>query len=176
MSLGAVCSRIIDGKTSTFGTSGYTRNNVFVLYDRSTDSLWYPLKDGAFDAVAGPKKGDQIPFVAKPDPVELAEWVKEHPNTLVLMPPPDRRGFLGVRLGSNEAVIDEVIRGSAADRAGLEDGDLLLKVDDREITESRDLSRALRRKHVGDRITLVVLRNGQEITIDAKLGKRVVGL
>ncbi len=63
-------------------------NNVFVLYDRGTGSVWYPLKDGGFDAVAGAAQGSHIPFLRKPDPVPLADWVKIHPKTKVLLPPP----------------------------------------------------------------------------------------
>jgi hypothetical protein len=81
-----VCGREIDGRTAEFGTTGYTMNNVFVLYDRSTGSVWYPLTDESFDAVAGPVKGAQIEFVAKPDKMPLRDWVAAHPDTLVLLP------------------------------------------------------------------------------------------
>ena len=57
-----------------------------MLYDRETESVWYPLHDGAFDAVGGKLKGTQMPFVVKPDRVSLGEWGRTHPNTLVLLP------------------------------------------------------------------------------------------
>jgi hypothetical protein len=52
--LGAVCTPIIDGERVEFGTTGYTMGNVFVLYDRASDSVWYPLNDNSCDAVSGP--------------------------------------------------------------------------------------------------------------------------
>jgi len=61
-------------------------NNVFVLYDRNTGSVWYPLHEGAFDAVAGEDRGKQIEFTAKPPKMPLAEWAREHPDTEVLLP------------------------------------------------------------------------------------------
>ena len=86
--LGAVCSRMIDGKTAEFGTTGYTKDNTFVLYDRVTDSIWWPMSDRSFDAVAGKKKGTVLPFLDKPKPIRLGHWAKKHPATLVLLPDP----------------------------------------------------------------------------------------
>ncbi len=68
-------------------------NNVFVLYDRMTDTVWYPLTDKAFDAVAGSKKGTKLEFVSKPEPELLGDWARKHPETKVMLPPKqDRRG------------------------------------------------------------------------------------
>lgn len=74
-----------------FGTSGYTMDNVFVLYDRLTDSLWYPLGDGTMDAVAGQLKGTSIPLLDEPSPLRLEEWLKQHPDSKVLLPSPKFR-------------------------------------------------------------------------------------
>lgn len=80
--------RDLDGEPVDFGTTGYTNNNVFVLYDRKTGSVWYPLSDGTLDAVSGPKKGEKIEFIAKPEVMTLGEWQARHPDTLVMLPPP----------------------------------------------------------------------------------------
>ena len=85
--MGAVCSREIEGEEVEFGTSGYTMNNVFVLYDRKTDSVWYPLSDKTIDAVAGEAKGTSIDFIIKPEVMRLREWKNLHPDTEVLLPP-----------------------------------------------------------------------------------------
>lgn len=68
-----------------FGVSGYTHKNTFIAFDRATESLWYPLDDKAWTAVAGPRKGERIPFIDKPAPVSLGEWRKAHPETVVLL-------------------------------------------------------------------------------------------
>ncbi len=81
-----MCSREINGTTIEFGTTGYTMNNTFVLYDRDTDSIWYPLTDEGMDAVAGSRKGESIEFVSKPALVSLLEWASQYPDTQVLLP------------------------------------------------------------------------------------------
>lgn len=80
--------RELDDEAVDFGTTGYTNNNVFVLYDRKTDSVWYPLTNGTLDAVSGPKKGQKIEFIDKPERMSLGEWKRDHPDTLVMLPPP----------------------------------------------------------------------------------------
>ncbi len=80
-----VYGREIDGKTTTFGTTGYTMNNVFVLYDRDGESGWYPTGDKHLEATSGPKKGRRIEFIDKPAPMPLGDWRKKYPNTKVLV-------------------------------------------------------------------------------------------
>ncbi len=91
MELAAVCSREIgegdDEQLIEFGTTGYTLNNVFVLYDRKNGTTWYPLKEGGFDAVAGVDQGKVIEFLEKPAMMKLSEWMEGHPETTVLLPP-----------------------------------------------------------------------------------------
>jgi len=76
-----------DGKggPDEFGVSGYVYKDVFVIFDRRTESLWYPLDNEKWTAIAGPRKGETIPFIAEPPVVPLGEWRKKHPNTVVLL-------------------------------------------------------------------------------------------
>ncbi len=71
--------------TDAFGVSGYVHQNVFLIFDRRTESLWYPLDDNQWTAVSGPRKGETIPFIEKPAPVPLGKWRKKHPNTVILL-------------------------------------------------------------------------------------------
>lgn len=80
-----VYGREVNDQVTTFGTTGYTFNNIFVLYDRLTDSVWYPLKDGAFNAIGGRRHGDRIPFLEKPPILKLGDWREAHPETDVLL-------------------------------------------------------------------------------------------
>lgn len=86
-----VYSRELDGQEMKFGTSGYTMDRVFVLYDRLTDSVWYPLGEGTMDAVAGELKGTAIPLLAEPTPLPLEDWLEQHPDSKVLLPTPYSR-------------------------------------------------------------------------------------
>ncbi len=73
------------GQVDRFGVSGYVYKDVFVIFDRKTESLWYPLDDSKWTAIAGPRKGETIPFTAEPPVVTLGEWRKKHPDTVVLL-------------------------------------------------------------------------------------------
>ena len=80
-----VHGRVNGGAIDDFGVSGYVYKDVFLLYDRRTESLWYPLDDKQWTAISGPRKGETIPFIAKPGPIPLGEWRKLHPKTRVLL-------------------------------------------------------------------------------------------
>ena len=80
-----VHGRVNVGAIDDFGVSGYVYKNVFLLYDRRTESLWYPLDDKQWTAISGPRKAESIPFIEKPAPIPPGEWRKLHPNTRVLL-------------------------------------------------------------------------------------------
>ena len=81
-------SREQDDKEVHFGTSGFTMKRTFVLFDRETDSIWYPGKDGALNAVGGPRKGDSIPALVHPEVVKLGDWLEKHPDSKILLSAP----------------------------------------------------------------------------------------
>jgi len=72
-------------QTDEVGVSGYVYKNVFLIFDRKTESLWYPLDEKSWTAISGPRKGESIPFISKPGVVPLGEWRKQHPDTVVLL-------------------------------------------------------------------------------------------
>lgn len=80
-----VYGREIDGQTTTFGTTGYTYRNIFVLYDRLTNTVWYPSSAGAFEGIGGARRGERIPFIEEPPVMKLSEWRRLHPDTEVLL-------------------------------------------------------------------------------------------
>lgn len=73
------------GGVDQFGVSGYVYKNVFLMFDRRTESLWYPLDDSKWTAVSGPRQGETIPIIAEPPVESLGDWRKKHPDTLVLL-------------------------------------------------------------------------------------------
>ncbi len=80
-----VHGRVNGGAIDDFGVSGYVYKDVFLLYDRRTESLWYPLDDTMWTAISGPRQGETIPFEAKPAVMTLGEWRQMHPDTRVLL-------------------------------------------------------------------------------------------
>ena len=66
--------------------------------------------------------------------------------------------------------IDYVEKGSAADKAGLQKGDKILKVNDKEITSSAYFKYELFKYNIGDKINITIERNGKEHVVKAVLG------
>jgi hypothetical protein len=83
--MSVVYGREIDGAATTFGTTGYTYDFTFLLYDRKSDSVWYPLEEGKLTAVGGAHAGESIEFLAQPKRMPLREWREKHPESLVLV-------------------------------------------------------------------------------------------
>ena len=71
----------------------------------------------------------------------------------------------GLRLG-------QVVADSAASRAGLKDGDVLVRFGDRALDSFEDLLTALRDRHPGDTVGVIYLRDGLEHDTTATLGAR----
>jgi hypothetical protein len=83
--LSVVYGRELDGEVTTFGTTGYTYKSTFLLYDRKTDSMWYPYKPGEMNAMSGPVAGKALPYLGTPERMSLADWRKKHSDSLVLI-------------------------------------------------------------------------------------------
>ena len=60
------------------------------------------------------------------------------------------------------ALVRELTPGGAAGKSGLEPGDLVVKVNDTEVSSVDELILAIRANKIGDTVTVVYLRDGQE--------------
>lgn len=115
---------------------------------------------------------------------EAIKEVKEHGRIL--------HPFLGVRwTGINERVQREnnlpvnygaliisgqrgepaIFPGSAAERAGLQENDIILEIGAEKITPENSLARIIAQYNPGDRVVLKILRNGKERIIEVILGE-----
>lgn len=65
--------------------------------------------------------------------------------------------------------LSQVVAGSAAERAGLRDGDVIVRFDDAPMSSLEDLRTVLRTKRPGDTVEVVYLRDGRETTTSATL-------
>ena len=75
---------------------------------------------------------------------------------------------LGIVVDAKEAKDDDegvkvssVIAGSAAEKAGLKPGDLIMNIDGKELYASEDLVREIKARQPGDAITITYIRNGK---------------
>lgn len=66
----------------------------------------------------------------------------------------------------------EVLAGGAADRAGLERGDIITRLGDEDITTITSLAEALAGEKPGERTTVTYTRNGSEKKVDVTLGEQ----
>jgi putative serine protease PepD len=89
-------------------------------------------------------------------------------------------GYLGVATspttgGQDGALIQEVAPGSPADRAGLQAGDLVIGIDGQGVQNYSELAARIRAHKPGDKVSLQVIRDGNETTISATLAQRPAG-
>jgi uncharacterized iron-regulated protein len=68
--------------------------------------------------------------------------------------------------GKHGLLVSGVVPGSNAERAGVQQGDLLLKLDGEALSDSYDLIYAIKQKKVGDKSTLEVERKGQPVKLN----------
>ena len=107
--------------------------------------------------------------------------------TFVDVPPPAPKGgvaatsgygaYLGTipDMASGEAGgvrITGVSKGSPADLAGMQGGDVITKIGDYDVMNLEEMTAALRSYKPGDKVVVVVTREGAEKRLDVTLGKR----
>lgn len=82
--------------------------------------------------------------------------------------------FLGVATNDSKegAAIEEVTKGSAAEKAGLKKGDVITKIDNDAIFTQDDVVKAVKKHKPEDKLTIVYKRDGKEQKTIATLGKR----
>ena len=86
-------------------------------------------------------------------------------------------GYLGVSgtdptLGQAGAMVNEVVSGGPADKAGLQVGDLVVDVNGKKVQSMDDLAAQIRILGAGEKVQLGVVRDGKQQTITATLTKR----
>ena len=96
-----------------------------------------------------------------------------------------RRGWLGVRIqtvtdelaeglrldNATGALVASVTEEGPAEAAGIEQGDVILKFDGRDVTEMRKLPRMVAETGIGKAVDVVVWRKGEEVTLQVDLGE-----
>jgi predicted metalloprotease with PDZ domain len=79
--------------------------------------------------------------------------------------------FFGVKDGEG-VLVRSVEKGSAAEKAGLKAGDVIVKADNEKLTDRSDLSHILRNHRTGGKMTMVVMRDKHEQTLTVTLPDR----
>jgi 2-alkenal reductase len=68
--------------------------------------------------------------------------------------------------------VTEVVRGTPADQAGIQQDDIILRIDTYTLDEGHPLINVLSHFQSGQQVTLAVNRGGQELTVEVVLGER----
>lgn len=104
-------------------------------------------------------------------PVEVAATLGATSRPMKLS---ERRAQVGIIVGESEADIGVPIRrvmpGSPASRAGVREGDVLLKVEGRPVTFPAMLGDSVAEKQPGDMLTLTLFRDRREMEVQVQLG------
>ena len=94
------------------------------------------------------------------------------------------RGWLGVQIqpvtddiaeslglkDAKGAIVADVTEESPALAAGVKQGDTILKIDGKDVTDSRDLSRKVAGIKPGDAVPLTIVRDGKTMDLEVKIG------
>ena len=83
---------------------------------------------------------------------------------------PDLAKSLGLKENKG-ALVSQVVPGSPADKAGIEQGDVIVSFDGRPIADSKDLPRIVASTPTGKTVTVKLLRDGKEIERQAKISE-----
>ena len=70
------------------------------------------------------------------------------------------------------AMISEAFKGDPADRAGLKTGDIVTEVNGKKIKDTHELLLTIASFHVGEKISVKVLRDGRELTFQVTVSER----
>ena len=96
-----------------------------------------------------------------------------------------KRGWLGVLIqeisdeiaeslgmkAARGALVSSATAGGPAEKAGVKTGDVIIKFNDTEIKNMKELPRVVAGTPVGKSVPLVILRNGKELTLNVTLGE-----
>jgi len=118
-----------------------------------------------------------VDTVNKVVPELIRHGTRQQPGLGIIALPEHVAQRLGVRQG---VVVHEVIRGSAADKAGLRGtgydaegnlvlGDVIVAVNGESVANLEELRALLGRYKVGDTVTLTIIRDGEPLEIEVTL-------
>jgi serine protease Do len=83
-----------------------------------------------------------------------------------------QEGAIIQRAANGNSTSPAVVPGSPADQAGIREGDIITKVNDQAIDTDHPLDATLSMYAPGDTVTVSLLRDGQTVKVQVKLGTR----
>jgi C-terminal processing protease CtpA/Prc len=155
------------------------------------------MRDGAkktFDATVKPFSGHAYAFHVDEDDNDIlmdvmrskhaGDDIKIFKSGDFTMPKGDKGGYLGVQVKTlsgqlqsyfevkHGVLIEEVIKDSPAEKAGLKAGDVIVSINDRKINDYQDLIRTINYYNPDEEINVIYVRKGNRDEISVVLGKK----
>jgi len=100
--------------------------------------------------------------------IEYGEVRRGQLGVMVQDVTPDLAKAFGIKQRDG-AVIAQVVKGSAAEKAGLKVGDVVTAINGRVVTRSADLRNVVGMLRVGEKVRLEIIRNGKPRTIHSRI-------
>jgi len=85
---------------------------------------------------------------------------------------PRMASAMGLPEGTRGALVGSVVPGGPGDQAGIQEGDVIVRFNDRGLADERDLLNAVAAAPVGSTARLGILREGREVTRNLKVVRR----
>jgi hypothetical protein len=162
----------VDGKETRVETIDTFDSATWKDESLKDDEIEVIVKD-ADDIHLFPGSGEHMQLM-NPEHFKM-QWNQAAEEEHEMVTPPNK-AVLGVQLnnvdGENGAQISEVFEGSAAEKAGLEEGDILLSVDGKETKTVEDVIASLSDNKPGDKVKITYLRGTKVKNLRATLQER----
>jgi len=116
--------------------------------------------------------GDVMALASPHSPFRTGVWNNDGDNVFFFND--SKTAFLGVyskKAADGGAEIEEVTKGSAAEKVGLKKGDIITKIDDKKIDDPDDLVNVVRSYKPEDKVVVTYKRDGKEMKGNVVMGK-----
>ncbi|MEI6412600.1 MAG: PDZ domain-containing protein, partial [Bacteroidota bacterium] len=161
-------------KGSAAAKAGLKTNDIILKLNNKTTNTWSDLSKIIRDA----KPGDQLNITYSCNGKEATTVVTlTKRSDLKCNPDDNKHGFLGVNQTNNDdedesGVKVDIVNKSAAEKAGLRDGDKIVKLNDTDIKDWEDISDFMGDTKPGDKIQVTYQRDGKKSTAEAIAGEQ----
>ena len=109
----------------------------------------------------------ELPYLMKGEKVQ-----RGYLGVMVQDLTPEAAKAMGLKNVEGGAIVSQVFKGTAAYKAGLKPGDIIVSVNGKKISSSSDLPYMIFTLKPGSKVKLGIIRNGKLITKEVILGKR----
>ncbi len=152
--------------------AGFYRKDIPIMFFHTGLTDLYHTPDDDFETidVAGTATTIDLAERVIREIVELSER-----PTFVKVAPRRRQGvvYLGVMLDFDNAVagagIQDVAPNSPASKAGMKAGDVIIKIEDKDVARVQDLPAILRQRKPGDEVNVIIKRGDMDVTLKVML-------